>query len=96
MGILDYFKETLELGIKGFIKEIEKEFSRTILRKIYYIKKQLIRELIAVFIILISIGLLSIAAIFFLIEYAHLTKTLSFLIIGIILLIIGILMKLAN
>lgn len=76
--------------------EIEKEFSRTILRRVYKIKRQIMKELIAIFIILISIGLLAISAIFFLIEYIHLNKTLSFLIIGIIVLIIGILIKITN
>lgn len=94
MGIIDIIKESIELGIKGFIKNIEKEFSHQLVRRIYQIKKQIMKELIAVFIILASIGLLAISSIFFLIEYIHLNKTLSFLIIGIIVLFIGILIKL--
>jgi hypothetical protein len=96
MGILDYLKESLSAGISDFMKEIEREFSRTILKRVYLIKKQIMKELIAIFIILISLGLLAISAIFFLIEYIHLNKTISFLIIGIIVLIIGIFVKITN
>jgi len=96
MGILDYLKESLSAGISEFMKEIEKEFSKTILRRVYIIKKQIMKELIAIFIILISLGLLAISAIFFLIEYIHLNKTISFLIIGIIVLIIGIFVKITS
>ena len=94
MGILDAIKESLMLGIRGFIGDIEKEFSKAIINRIYQIKRQIMKELIAIFVIMISIGLLAISAIFFLIEYVHLNKTISFLIIGIIVLIIGIFIKL--
>ena len=96
MGLLDTIKESISLGIREFIKNIEKEFSGQLMRRVYIIKKQIMKELIAIFIILISIALLSASATFFLMEYLHLSKTLSFLIIGIIVLIIGILIKLTN
>jgi len=96
MGVLDIIKESITLGIKDFIKNIEKEFSHLFMRRIYQIKKQIMRELMAVFIIIISVGFLAISGVFFLIEYIHLNKTLSFLIIGIIVLFIGILIKIAN
>lgn len=96
MGILDAIKESLMQGIKDFIKNIEREFSQQLMKRIYTVKKQIMKELIAIFIILISLGLLAISSIFFLIEYIHLNKTLSFLIIGIIVLFIGILIKLTN
>jgi hypothetical protein len=96
MGIWDYVRDSLSQAIKEFMYSIEKEFSRTILARINHFKKQIMRELLAIFIIIISIGLLSASAVFFFIEYIHLTKTLSFLIIGIIVLIIGILIKLTK
>lgn len=96
MGILNTLKESLALGISDFMKSIEKEFSRQLLKRIYKIKRQIMKELLAIFIILISLALLSASSVFFLIEYLHLTKTLSFLIIGIIILIIGLLIKITN
>lgn len=96
MGILDALKEGLIVGMKEFLGGIEREFSKMLIKRIYRIKKQIMKELAAIFIIIISIGLLAISAIFFLIEYIHLNKTLSFLIIGIIVLVIGILIKLTN
>jgi len=94
MGMFDYIKDAFASGIAQFMNEIEREFSRTILKRVYQIKKQIMKELIAIFIIIISIGLLSVSAVFFFIEYLHFNKTLSFLIIGIIVLIIGIMTKL--
>jgi hypothetical protein len=93
MGILDFIKESFSAGITEFMREIERQFSDIVLRRVYQIKKQIMRELLAIFIIMISIGLLAISAIFFLKEYIHLNNTLSFLIIGILVLIIGILIK---
>ena len=68
MGFMDYIKESFSVAINGFMKEIEKEFSRTVLRRINHFKRQIMKELIAIFIILISIALLAISAIFFLIK----------------------------
>lgn len=96
MGILDSIKEAFYESIRTFSRNMEKEFSRAFLQRIYEIKKQIIKDLLAVFIILIAIALLSASAVFFLIEYLHLTKTISLLIIGIIVLFIGIVVKLIN
>ncbi len=100
MGIIDNIRESIEQGLsrvfRDSVRSIEKEILRNILIKVNRIKRQMIKELIAIFIILISIALLAASATFFLIEYMHLNKTLSFLIIGIIVLIIGILIKLIN
>jgi len=94
MAILDFIKDSFSSAINEFMREIERQFSGMILKRIYHIKKQIMRELVAIFIMIISMGFLAISAVFFLIEYMHLNKTLSFLIIGIIVLIIGILIKL--
>ena len=96
MSILDTIKESIFLVIKDFMKNIEVELSKTLMRSTQRLKRQIMRELMAMFIIIISIGLLAISAVFLLIEYIHLNKTLSFLILGVIILIIGILIKLIN
>ncbi len=96
MGILDTIRESILLVIKDFMRNIEGELSKTLARSMNRVKKQIMKELMAMFIIIISIGLLAISAVFFLIEYIHLNKTLSFLILGVIILIIGILVKLVN
>ena len=98
MGIWDYIKESVSIGISEFTRVLEKELGKTIEIKINHlinnIKRQFMKELLSIFTIIISIGLLSISAVYFLIEYLSFTKTLSFLIIGIIVLLIGIIIKL--
>lgn len=96
MGLLDVLKENLLLGLRDFIGNLEREFSMPFIKRLYKIKQQIMKELMALFIIIIAIGLLSLSAVYFFIEYLHLTKTISFLIIGIIFLVIGILIKLSS
>lgn len=96
MGFFDAIKESILFGIRDLIGSLEKEITESFIKKLYHIKRQIMRELIAIFIIILSIGLLSVSAVYFFTEYLHLTKTVSFLIIGIILLIIGILIKFSS
>ncbi len=96
MGILETIRESIFSVIKDFMKNIEAELSKTLMKSLNRVKKQIMKELIAIFMIIISMGLLAISSVFFFIEYLHLNKTLSFLILGIIILIIGILIKLTN
>lgn len=93
MGILDTIKESLMMGIKDFIKNIEYEITRLMQLKFNYFKKQLFKEMTALILILTGLIFLSIALTFLFIEYFQLSKTISFTIIGIIILIIGILFK---
>ncbi|VVB77833.1 Uncharacterised protein [uncultured archaeon] len=94
MGILDYIKESLSTSVQRFLKQLEEELCRNIEIRINKIKRQIIKELIAILIIFISILFLVLSAVFFLIEYVHLGKSVSFLIMGIMFLIIGIIVKL--
>ena len=98
MGIWDYLKESITMGFREIATSMDKEFGRVLSYRIEkilsQIKRQLFKELLSVFMIIISIGLLSVSAVYFMIEYLSLNKTLSFLIIGIIIMIIGILIKL--
>ena len=96
MGMLDFLKEMLFRTFQNSLKRIEKEFLQAILMRINEIKRKIIKEIVAVLIMLFGFVLLVISALFFLIEYIHLTKTISFLIIGIIVLFIGIIIKIMD
>lgn len=96
MSIFDYIQESFYSGIRDIIQKTEKELSRSLQRKIHEIKKKIMKELVAIFIIIISVALLAISGIFFLIEYINLNKTLSFLITGIMVLFIGIILKITS
>lgn len=97
MGILDLIKDTS----RGFLRDIYNQAPKLTEKIVYQIKlevwkleKKLIKDLTALFIFMLSFSAFILAALFFFVEYINLTKTLSFLIIGIILLIIGIFLKL--
>ena len=96
MGIINIVREAFFEGAKSFSKELEREISLVFLNRIDRIRRQMVKELIAVFIILIAIAFLCVSAVFFLTEYLQLTKTLAFLIMGAIVLFVGILVKLVN
>jgi len=96
MGILSNIQDAFFEGARSFSRRLERDISRILLEKINQCKRQMAREMFAAFIMLLAIALLSASSVFFLIEYIHLTKTLAFLIIGVIVLLIGILVKLTS
>lgn len=91
---MDYFKELIIGGTKKFTKEIEKEILRSISIKIKKIKKRIFLDAASMLVLLISLIFIIIAFTFFFIEYFHLTRAISFLISGIVLILIGIILKL--
>ncbi|MEM0465517.1 MAG: hypothetical protein QXW97_02340 [Candidatus Pacearchaeota archaeon] len=94
MKIIEYLKNIANLGISNFLRSIEKEITIRIIKKIRHFERYFIKSLIAVSVILTGIIFVSISATFLLIEYLKFTKTLSFAIIGFILILIGIIVKL--
>ena len=93
MGVIEYFKEALISGFRGLLKDLEKDIDRLIIHKIEAFKRRIFHDIMGMFFIFLAIGTLAIAGVFFFIEYLGLNKTLSFLIVGIIFLIISILFK---
>jgi hypothetical protein len=93
MGIIDYVKEALLAGFKELVKDIERDISRQISFRLDVIRRRIMREIMGVFFILLAIAFLGIALIFFFIEYLGLGKTISFLIVGMIVLFIGLIIK---
>ncbi len=93
MGIVDYFREALVMGFRDLLKNVEKDIDRFVIYKIESVKRKLFFDIINLFFIFLAIGALSLAGVFFFIEYLGFNKTLSFLIIGILFLIISIIIK---
>ncbi|MDD5193602.1 MAG: hypothetical protein PHF67_03375 [Candidatus Nanoarchaeia archaeon] len=94
MSMIDYIQDILKKSFGALIRDIGDDINYAVSRRLSHLKKQIIREFVGLSFILMAIGLLAIAFIFFLVEYLKFDKTLSFLIIGIIILIIGIVIKL--
>ena len=88
MSIIDYIKDILREGFRDLIRDVGEDINDVVSRRLNRLKKQMVREAIGWSFILMAIGFLAIALIFFLVEYLGFNKTLSFLIIGVILLLL--------
>jgi hypothetical protein len=96
MGFMDYLKDMVGNGVSGFIREAQHEFARNIAITVKRIERHLIKELAGVMILLAALVFLAIAGFFFFVDYAGLNRTLSSLIIGCVLLLIGIIFRLVK
>ncbi len=93
MGISDYLKEFVESKVRKAVKMVEGEFVNSIVSTVKEFTNHLMRKLLATLIIASSIIIFALSAVFFGIEYLALSKTISLLIMGIILLLIGVVVK---
>ncbi|MDP3882287.1 MAG: hypothetical protein Q8Q31_05410 [Nanoarchaeota archaeon] len=82
-------KEGLLNAVQGFKDEISDEVSWRL--RMY--KRKIIKDMVSIFLLLTALLFLSIAVIFFLIEYAGLSRTISFAIFGILILLVAIILK---
>ncbi|MDO8459680.1 MAG: hypothetical protein Q7S74_01090 [Nanoarchaeota archaeon] len=99
-SIIDYVKEGASVlsgkaasYVSTRVKEEVGAFIDRIEQRIITIEERLLRNLLAMIIISSSIIFLALAVFFFMAEYLKLTNTISFLIVGIILLLVGIIIK---
>jgi len=81
-------------GIRGMTRGVQNEFLMNIFVGLRKFERHFIKEFAGAVIFLIAMVFWALGGLFFLIEYAGLNKTLSFLIIGCILVLIGIIVKL--
>ena len=93
MAIVDFLKESFGSFFSNMMHNKKEEMIYKIRLEMWKFQKKMMKTIISAFILLMSFGLLALAAVFYLIEYVHLSKTFSFLILGIVLLVIGILLK---
>jgi hypothetical protein len=94
MGILkELIVGKIENSIKDILQNTEKEISRGIAIKMRRFKRNLIKEMIGIFILLVALIFLALAVLYLLVEFAGLNKTMSFAVIGIILLVIALLFR---
>ncbi len=94
MGISDYIKDFVEGKMRKAIRMVEHELVDGVVSGIKGFTHYVMRQFLATMLIAGSLSFLALSAVFFCIEYLALTKTLAFLIIGILLLLIGLVMKL--
>jgi len=93
MAIIDYIKDILGINFRRTLEDIEEKVMQIINVNIQRIERRIVKSLVSWSIIILAIIFSSISAIYFLIEYAGLSKAFSFLIIAVILLLVGIILK---
>jgi polyferredoxin len=97
MSIKNFIKEILRDAYGQMTHEAQKWPERLIHKmnvELWKIERRFMKSLASLLILFLAIISFALTAIFFMREYLQLTFTLAFLIIGIILLIIGIILKL--
>jgi len=85
-------KEFLLNSLSG----MENDFKKEVSYRIASYKRKMVKDFIALFILLIALVFLAFASVFLLTEYLSLTKTLAFVIIGIILVLVGLIIKITG
>ncbi|MBM3233952.1 hypothetical protein FJZ19_02560 [Candidatus Pacearchaeota archaeon] len=91
--IMDFLKESFGSFFGKILSRGKEEMIYRMKLEMWKFQRKVMKTIISACILLLSVAMLALAAIFYLIEYAHLSKTISFLILGIILLVVGILLK---
>ena len=93
MGIITEFKEGLRKGISQFTNEVKRDFLMKVNYEVKRIESKFIRT--GIFLTCLMMGLLfiSVAVCYFFIEYLELSRSISFLIVGVIILFIGVISK---
>lgn len=94
MGISNYLKDFVESKVRKAIRVVEHEFLHDAVAGIKGFTRYVLRQFLATILIIAALGALALALLTFFIEYLALTRTLAFLIIGILLLLIGVIIKL--
>lgn len=96
MGLWDYLKDIIFSNVRGTFRDIEQDVTIYIERSMNEFKRRMISSLVNVLIFSIAIILIIISIAFALIEYLNLGGALSFLILGVFLLLIGVIVNLIN
>lgn len=96
MALLDYIKDALGLNLRGVVKDLQEDISRSVSAKIDSIQRNIMRKFVSLFFILLAILFLAASTAFLFIEYFNLSKTISFLVLGIILMFIGLIVRLID
>lgn len=93
MGLFDYLKDLIGMSFSNTLKTIEDEAMYRINAVTQKVIHRIVREMISALLILLAVTFLALAFVFLFIEYLALTKTISFLIVGAVILSFAIIIK---
>ena len=96
MGLVDYITDFLGMNFNKALHNIEREVLYKIESGAHRIVKKAVRTLMSAVIVLFAIMFLALSAVFLFIEYFGLTKTISFLIVGVIILFVALIIKITR
>ncbi|MEK6819076.1 MAG: hypothetical protein AABY10_04045 [Nanoarchaeota archaeon] len=94
MSLADYIKDIFSLSLGKVSRDIQESITKTVTSQIHIIQKNVIKQFIGLAVIILALIFLAISVVFLFIEYLNLSKTISFLIVGIILLFAGLIVRL--
>lgn len=91
---MDFLKEGLQKGVGRFTNEIAEDVKRKVSAEVRRVKGVFIRASLTVVLFAIGIIFITFALSYFFIDYIQLSRTISFLIVGVIALLVGVIVKL--
>ena len=94
MAFIDYFKDFANNRLKKTLRHFEEDLFEMIELGARRASRYVMRELLGIVFIASAVIFLCIAATFFFIEYLTVSRTVAFLIMGIVLLLVGVIVKL--
>lgn len=96
MTLFDQFNDFLSRTLKYATREFERNTERAVAMRIRRFQRRIVKSVVTFSVLFIAAICLLLAAFFAGTEYLGLTNTLSFLSIGIIALLVGIILKVIN
>ena len=94
MSFIDHLKELTALPLRKTLHHLEENIGQALHLAVKRLSHYVVKELVSACILLAALIFFALAGTFFAIEYLALSKTIAFLITGIILLLIGLIVKL--
>lgn len=94
--MISYIRDIVRKGLGAMAHSAQTEISRRIAYEVRRAQRRLIKSMISFFFIALSLVLLAIGGVYLGIEYLAFSKTLAFLTVGVILLLIGIIIKITD
>ena len=80
-------------SLRGLVNDIQRDLNFRLEASMQKVYRSIRKEIITLLFLIISIVFISISFLFFFIEYLSINKTLSFLIVGCVALIVALIMK---
>lgn len=94
--MLEYVKDLLSSALRKTLRHIEQDVREIARAKMRQAARYVVKELVAIFTIILGALFFMLALMFALREYFQISLTISFLIFGSIILLVGIILKLKN